>query len=82
MVKVSKCKFWSPLKIFPGIKIPQDYTLVIDGLCILGVPMGSQGFAMNFLDEVLFQDVTHINDLPLLGDIRVTLGILSSCVVR
>jgi hypothetical protein len=40
-VKVSKCKFWSPLGTFLGIEIPQDYTLVIDGLHILGVPMGS-----------------------------------------
>ncbi len=24
---------------------------------------------MHFLDEVLFQDVLHINDLPFLGDI-------------
>jgi hypothetical protein len=39
-VKVSKCKLWSPLRIFPCIKIPQGYTLVIDGVRILGVLMG------------------------------------------
>jgi hypothetical protein len=37
---------------------------------------------MHFLDEVLFQDVVHINDLPFLGDTQTALGILSSCVVR
>jgi hypothetical protein len=36
---------------------------------------------MFFLDEILFQDVAHINDL-LLGDTQVALGILSSCVIR
>jgi hypothetical protein len=39
-VKVSKCKFWSPSKILLDIKIPQGYTLVIDGLHILGVLVG------------------------------------------
>jgi hypothetical protein len=42
--------------------------------------MGSQDFAMHFLDEALSQDVVHIDDLPFLGDIQVTLGILSLCV--
>jgi hypothetical protein len=42
--------------------------------------MGSQDFAMHFLDEVLSQNVVHIDDLPLLGDAQVALGILSSCV--
>jgi hypothetical protein len=36
---------------------------------------------MFFLDEILFQDVAHINDL-LLGDAQVALGILSSCVTH
>jgi len=40
-VKVSKCKLWSPLRIFLGIEILQGYTLITNGLCILGVPMGS-----------------------------------------
>jgi len=44
--------------------------------------MGFQDFATHFLDEVLFQDVAHINDLFLLGDVQVALGILSSYAVR
>jgi hypothetical protein len=39
-VKVSKCKLWSPLKIFLGIKIFQGYTLVTNDLRILGVLVG------------------------------------------
>jgi hypothetical protein len=30
--------------------------------------MDSQNFAMHFLNETLFQDVAHIDDIPLLGD--------------
>jgi hypothetical protein len=30
--------------------------------------MGSQDFAMHFLDGVLFQDMAHINDFLLLKD--------------
>jgi len=63
-----KCKLWSPSGISLGIEIPQSCTLVIDGLRILGVPMGSKDFAMHFMDEVLSQDVVHINDLLLLGN--------------
>jgi hypothetical protein len=33
---------------------------------------------MHFLDEVFFQDVVHIDDLFLLGDTQIALGILSS----
>jgi hypothetical protein len=61
MIKVSKCKLWNPLGIFLGIKIS---TLVINSLHILGMLVGSQDFAMHFLDEVLSQDVAHIANLP------------------
>jgi hypothetical protein len=44
--------------------------------------MGFQDFAMHFLNENLSQYVTHIDDLPLLGDAHVALGILSLCVVH
>ncbi len=54
--------------------------MVTYGLCILGVPMGFHDFTMHFLDEVLFEDVAHIDDLPFLGDAHVGLGIFFSCV--
>jgi hypothetical protein len=66
-VKLSNCKLWSSLGLSPCIKIPQGYTLVTDGLHILSVPMGFQNFATHFLNEALFQNVAHIDDLPLLG---------------
>jgi len=81
-VKVSKCKLWSPLGISPSVEIPQGCTLVTYGLCILGVPTGSQNFVTNFLNEVLSQNVAHIHDLPLLGDAHAVLGILSLCVAH
>ncbi len=34
------------------------------------------------MDEALFQDVAHVDDLPLLGDTHVALGTLFSCVAR
>jgi hypothetical protein len=54
--------------------------LVINGLRILGVPLGFQDFFTHFLDEALFQDMAHINDLPFLQDAQVALSILFSCV--
>ncbi len=56
--------------------------MVIGGLRILGVLVGSQDFVMHLLDEVLSQDVAHIDDLPFIGDAHVVLGILSSYVIR
>jgi hypothetical protein len=44
--------------------------------------MGFQDFATHFWDELLSQNVTHINDLSFLGDAQVTLGIMSSCVAH
>jgi len=46
-----------------------------------GVPMRSQDFTTHFLNEALSQNMAHIDDLPLLGDAQVVLGISSSCVV-
>jgi hypothetical protein len=43
-VKMSKCKFWNPSRISLNIKILQGCTLVVDGLCILDVLVGSQDF--------------------------------------
>ncbi len=63
---MSKCKLWNPSGIFLGVEIPQGYTLVTNGLCILGVAIGSQDFSMHFLDEVLFQDMAHIDDVATL----------------
>jgi hypothetical protein len=60
--KVSKCKLWILSGIFLGIEIPQGCTLVIHGLHILGVLVGFHDFATHFLDEVLSQNVAHIDD--------------------
>jgi hypothetical protein len=38
---VLKCKLWNPSRISIGIEIPQGYTLVTNGLHILGVLMSS-----------------------------------------
>jgi hypothetical protein len=46
-----------------------------------GCVSGFQDFATHFWDEVLFQDVVHIDDLPFLGNAQVALSILFSCVV-
>jgi hypothetical protein len=66
--------------MFLSINIPWGCTLVINDLHILGMPMGSQDFALHFLDETLCQDVVHIDDIFLLRNAQVDLGILSSCV--
>jgi hypothetical protein len=49
---------------------------------ILDVLVGFQNFVTQFLDEVLFQDVVHINDFPFLKDAWVALDILSSYVAH
>jgi hypothetical protein len=56
--------------------------LVIDGLCIFGVPVGFLNFVTHFMDEVLSHDVAHINNLPLVGGAQVALDILFSCVTH
>jgi hypothetical protein len=44
--------------------------------------VGFQTFATHFLDEALFQNMAHIDDLPFLGDAHVSLGILSSFIAH
>ncbi len=79
-VKVSKCKLWSPSGISLGIKIPQGCILVMNWLMYFRCANGFSRLYHTFLDEVLSQDVVHINDLLLLGNAQVALCILSSCV--
>jgi hypothetical protein len=81
-VKVLKYKLWSPSRISLGIEILQDCILITNGLCILGVLVSSQDFVMFFLDEALFLDMAHINDLLFWGNAQVVLGILFSCIVH
>ncbi len=50
--------------------------MVINGLRILNVLVGFQDFVMHLLDEVLFQDLVHINDFLFLGNTQVALNIL------
>jgi hypothetical protein len=69
------------IKDFSNVDL-QGYTLLTNDLCILGVQMGSKDFVTYFLNEYLFQNMAHINDLPLLGNAQVALGSLFSCVVR
>lgn len=57
-------------------------TLVTNDLHILGVQVGFKDFVTHFLDESLFQDMAHINYLPILGNAQVPLGSLSSCVIH
>ncbi len=47
---------------------------------ILGVLVGFQVFAIHFLNEALSQNMAHIDDLLLIRDAQVVLGILASCV--
>jgi hypothetical protein len=44
--------------------------------------MGCEDFIMHSLDEFLFQNMAHINDIPFLGNAQVVLGSLSSCVIH
>jgi hypothetical protein len=79
---VSKHKLWSSSRISSSIEILQGCTLVTNGLCILGVPMGFEYFVTHILDEALSQDMVHIIDLPLSGNAHVVINILSSCVAH
>jgi hypothetical protein len=49
-----------------GHRVSSCCTFVTNDLRILGVPVGYKDFVTHFLDESLFHDMVHINDLPLL----------------
>jgi hypothetical protein len=49
---VIKCNLWSPSRISSSIKIRQGCILVIDGLCILNMLVGSQVFVLHFFNEI------------------------------
>jgi hypothetical protein len=56
--------------------------LVTNDFCIFSVSKAFQDFTTHFLDEALFLHMAHINDLRILRDAQVGLGILSSCVIH
>jgi len=44
--------------------------------------MGSQDYATHFLDLALFQNMVHIDDILLIGDTQVVMGILFSSITH
>jgi hypothetical protein len=51
----------------------------IGGIRVLGVPLESHSFTSSFFQDVLDDDVQHINAFLILGDVQVAFGIFIRC---
>jgi hypothetical protein len=49
----------------------------VDDIGVLGVSFGFASFSSSFLQDVLNEDVCHVEMLPKLGDVEIVFGIFS-----
>jgi hypothetical protein len=54
---------------------------LIGGIRVLGVPLDSFSFTSSFFQDVLDDDVQHIDAFLRLGDVQMTFGIFIHCFI-
>jgi hypothetical protein len=71
VVQPRKCFTWSPFSLHPNFFLLIDFCCPLDDIKILGVPFGFASFISSFLQDVLNEDVHHVNALSKLKDVQV-----------
>ncbi len=70
--------FVSPLRLLLGFS---SLCTLIGGIRVLGVPLDSFSFTSSFFQDVLDDDVQHIDAFLRLGDVQMTFGIFIHCFI-
>lgn len=78
-VKISKYHAWSLLGLPTDFQIFDGCIFSSIGLRIFGLPMGTDEFIFQYLEDVFMEDILHPYDLSLLRYHHVVFDILTSC---
>ncbi len=77
-VQPCKCGIWSPLRFSPT----SGFCTLVEGIKVLGVPLGSFSFTSFFFQDAFDNVVQHIDVFFKLGDVQVAFGILTPCFTQ
>jgi hypothetical protein len=64
-----KCVAWSPSDMSLDFKTPPQFNTPLEGIKVLGVPLGTSSFTSSFIINVLLKDVQHVNILLKMSDV-------------
>jgi hypothetical protein len=51
------------------------FNIPLEGIRVLGVPLGISSFTSSFIKDVLLEDVRHVGLLLIMGDVYIAFGI-------
>ncbi len=68
-VQLHKCLAWIPSSSPFGFIPLVEFCCPLDGIRIFGIPCGFTSLAFSFLQEVLGEDVWHVDVFLRLGDV-------------
>jgi hypothetical protein len=68
-IQPHKCLAWIPFGLPFGFIPLVEFCCPLDDTKILGIPCGSTSLAFSFLQEVLGEDVWHVDVFLKLGDV-------------
>ncbi len=78
-IQLWKCVTWSPLVLLPNFDTPSQFSTPLEGIKVLGVPLGTSSFKSSFIKDTLLEDIQHVDILFRLGDVQIAFGILTHC---
>ncbi len=71
-----------PLVLSPNFNTPSQFNTPLEGIKILGVPLGTSSFKSSFIKNILLKDVWHVDLLLRLGNVRGAFGISIHCYAQ
>jgi hypothetical protein len=72
-----KCVTWSPSGLPFDFNTPSQFTTLLKGIRVLGVPLGTSSFTLSFIKYALVKDVHHVDFFLRMGDVLLAFGILT-----
>jgi hypothetical protein len=76
-IEFLKCATWSPYGLLLNFDTPSLFNTPSEGIKVLGVPLGTSSSTSSFIENVLLEDVWHVDLLLKMGDVHVIFGILT-----
>jgi len=67
----------APFGLSPNFDTPSLFNTPLEGIRVLGFPLGISSFTSSFIKDVLLKDVQHVDLLHGMGDVQVAFRILS-----
>jgi len=67
-IQTHKCATWPPSSLPPNFDTSSLFNTMLEGIKVLGVPLGTSSFTLSFIKDVLLKDVQHVDLFLKMGD--------------